>query len=319
MEKIEHSTVFANGINIHVASVGPNDGLPVLFLHGFPELWYSWRHQMLSLSSLGYRCIAPDLRGYGDTDAPESVEEYTMLHVVGDLIGMMDAVGVERVFLVGHDWGALVAWSLCLFRPDRVAALVNTSVAFLPRDPGMKPVEGFRKMLGDDFYICKFQVPGEAEADFAKADIRKLIKVFLTSRDPNPPRIPKEIGFSGLAELPLGLPEWLTEDDVTYYASKFGQKGFTGGLNYYRNFDRTWELTAAWNGARIEVPVKYVVGDLDLVYHFPGTKQYVHSGEMKKMVPKLEEVVVMEDTGHFLQQEKPDEVTAHIYDFIKKF
>lgn len=159
MDKIEHTTVTTNGINMHVASIG--SGPAVLFLHGFPELWYSWRHQLLSLSSLGYRAIAPDLRGYGDSDAPPSVTDYTVFHIVGDLVGLLDALGIDQVFLVGHDWGAIIAWQFCLFRPDRIKALVNTSVAFSPRNPSRKPIDGFRALFGDDFYICRFQVKNQ--------------------------------------------------------------------------------------------------------------------------------------------------------------
>ncbi|XP_062081014.1 uncharacterized protein LOC133785815 [Humulus lupulus] len=157
MEKIEHSTITTNGINMHVASIGI--GPVILFLHGFPELWYSWRHQMLSLSSLGYRCIAPDLRGYGDTDAPPSPASYTALHIVGDLVGLLDNLGIDQVFLVGHDWGAAMAWYLCLFRPDRVKALVNLGVVYIHRNPEVKFFdERFRALIGDDFYICRFQI-----------------------------------------------------------------------------------------------------------------------------------------------------------------
>ncbi|KAJ0112473.1 hypothetical protein Patl1_00974 [Pistacia atlantica] len=316
MEKIEHTTVATNGINMHVASIGT--GPPVLFLHGFPELWYSWRHQLLYLSSQGYRCIAPDLRGYGDTDAPPSVTSYTALHIVGDLIGLLDNLGIEQVFLVGHDWGALIAWQFCLLRPDRIKALVNLSVAFNPRNPKFKPVDGFKALFGDDFYICRFQEPGEIEEDFAQIDTAKLLKKFLASRSPKPPCIPKEIGFRGLPDPPT-LPPWLSEEDVNYYAAKFNQKGFTGALNYYRCMNLNWELTAAWTGSQIKVPVKFIVGDLDLSYHFPGVKEYIHNGGFKRDVPFLQEVVVMEGGAHFLSQEKPEEVNAHIYDFIKKF
>lgn len=156
MEKIEHTTVATNGINMHVASIGT--GPVVLFIHGFPELWYSWRNQLLYLSSRGYRAIAPDLRGYGDTDAPPSVTSYTALHLVGDLIGLLDKLGIHQVFLVGHDWGALIAWYFCLFRPDRVKALVNMSVPFPPRNPAVRPLNNFRAVYGDDYYICRFQV-----------------------------------------------------------------------------------------------------------------------------------------------------------------
>ncbi|KAK1558344.1 hypothetical protein Q3G72_001339 [Acer saccharum] len=316
MEKIEHTTVPTNGINMHVASIGT--GPVVLFLHGFPELWYSWRHQLLYLSSRGYRAIAPDLRGYGDTDAPPSVTSYTAFHIVGDLVGLLDKLGIEQVFLVGHDWGALIAWNLCTFRPDRVKALVNLSVAFHPRNPAIKPVDGFRALFGDDHYICRFQEPGEVEEDFAQIDTAKLMKKFLVSRSPKAPCVPKEIGFRGLPD-PPALPSWLSEEDVNYYATKFNQKGFTGGLNYYRCLNLTWELTAPWTGVPIKVPVKFIVGDLDLTYHIPGVKEYIHNGGFKRDVPFLQEVVVMEGVAHFLNQEKPEEVGEHIYEFIKKF
>lgn len=156
MEKIQHKTISTNGINMHVAEIG--EGPPVLFLHGFPELWYSWRHQMLSLSSLGYRAIVPDLRGYGDTDAPPSPSSYTVFHIVGDLVGLLDALAVDKVFLVAHDWGAIIAWYFCLLRPDRIKALVNTSVVFHPRNPTKKPLHSMRSLFGEDYYICKFQV-----------------------------------------------------------------------------------------------------------------------------------------------------------------
>ncbi|XP_021641179.2 uncharacterized protein LOC110635979 [Hevea brasiliensis] len=316
MEKIEHTRVSTNGINMHVATIGT--GPEILFLHGFPGLWYSWRHQLLSLSSLGYRCIAPDLRGYGDTDAPESVNQYTVFHIVGDLIGLLDSLGIQQVFLVGHDWGALIAWSLCIFRPDRIKALVNTSVAFMPRNPQVKPLDGFRFMFGDDYYICRFQEPGEAEEDFAQVNTAELIKLFFTSRNPRPPIFPMEVGFRALPD-PPSLPSWLTEEDINFYAAKFNQTGFSGGLNYYRNINLNWELTAAWTRVEIKVPVKFIIGDLDLTYHIPGVKEYIHNGGFKKDVPLLQDVVVMEGVAHYLNQEKPEEVNKHIYDFIKKF
>ncbi|KAL2519371.1 alpha/beta-Hydrolases superfamily protein [Abeliophyllum distichum] len=155
MEQIVHRNFAVNGINMHVAEIG--EGPAVLFLHGFPELWYSWRHQMLYLSSRGYRAIATDLRGYGDTDVPSSVTDYTIHHIVGDLVALLDALSLEKVFLVGHDWGAIIAWSFCLFRPDRIKALVNTSVAFQPRNPSIPPIQLFKAVLGDGFYMCRFQ------------------------------------------------------------------------------------------------------------------------------------------------------------------
>ncbi|KDP28185.1 hypothetical protein JCGZ_13956 [Jatropha curcas] len=314
MENIQHIRVAANGINMHVATIGT--GPAILFLHGFPELWYSWRHQLLHLSALGYRCIAPDLRGFGDTDAPESVTEYTGFHIVGDLIGLLDELGIEKVFLVGHDWGAVIAWYFCLFRPDRIKALVNSSIAFTPRTP-VNPVDGLKACFGDDYYVCRFQEPIEAEEKFSLLDIASLLKTIFTARNPNPPRIPKEIEFPDC--LCSCLPSWLSEEDINYYAAKFHQTGITGGLNYYRAIKLTWELMAPWAGQQIKVPVKFIVGDLDTAYHLPGMKEYIKNGGFKKDVPNLQEVVIMEGVGHFIIQEKAEEVSNHIYDFIKNF
>ncbi|XP_051142217.1 uncharacterized protein LOC127259113 [Andrographis paniculata] len=317
MEKIAHRIIATNGINLHVAEIG--EGPAVLLLHGFPELWYSWRHQMLHLAGKGYRAIAPDLRGFGDSDAPPSPSSYTLFHIVGDLVGLLDDLGLDRVFLVGHDWGALVAWYFCLFRPDRIKCLVNLSVVIQPRNPKWKPLDFMRKVLGDDYYICRFQEPGVAEEEMARAGSVQVIKKFLTGRNPNPPVIPKSVGIGGPPGKSIQLPAWLTEEDVEYFAGKFDKKGFTGGLNYYRALDLNWELTAPWTGVQIKVPVKFIVGDLDVTYNTPGVKEYINGGGMKKLVPYLQEVVIMEGVAHFINQEKAEEISHHIYDFIQKF
>lgn len=157
MESITHRSLSVNGIKMHVAEKG--EGPVVLFLHGFPELWYSWRHQILAFSSLGYRAVAPDLRGYGDTDAPSSISSYSIFHLVGDVVALVEEdLGIDQVFLVAHDWGALLGSYLCMFRPDLIKAYVCLSVPFFPRNPNVKPVDGFRAAYGDDYYICRFQV-----------------------------------------------------------------------------------------------------------------------------------------------------------------
>jgi pimeloyl-ACP methyl ester carboxylesterase len=293
----------------------------ILFIHGFPELWYSWRHQISALASLGYRAVAPDMRGYGDTDAPSSPSTYTCFHVVGDLIALLDAIAADqdKVFVVGHDWGAIIAWYLCLFRPDRVKALVNMSVVYNPRNPRRKPIESFRALYGDDYYICRFQEPGEVEAEFAAMGTERVIKEFLTYRIPGPLYLPKGKGFGHPLDIPIELPSWLSEEEVKYYTTKFDKSGFTGGMNYYRNIDSNWELMAPWDKAEIKVPVKFIVGDVDLTYHIPGIKDYINKGGLKKIVPLLEEVVVMEGVGHFINQERPEEINNHIYDFFNKF
>lgn len=160
MESIAHKTVIVNGINMHIAELG--QGPLVLFLHGFPDLWYSWRHQILYMAAHGYRAMAPDLRGYGDTTGAPIADctKFTTFHVVADLVALLDAVAPEedKVFVVGHDWGAYMAWHLCLYRPDRVKALLNLSVAFIPRNPNMNLIDRVRAFYGDDHYMCRFQV-----------------------------------------------------------------------------------------------------------------------------------------------------------------
>ncbi|XP_059632752.1 uncharacterized protein LOC132275308 [Cornus florida] len=320
MEGIEHRTVKVNGLNMHIAEKG--QGPLVLFLHGFPELWYSWRHQIVYMAAHGYRAVAPDLRGYGDTTgAPTSATQYTIFHLVGDLVSLLDAITPEevKVFVVGHDWGAYIAWYLCLFRPDRVKALVNLSVAFMPRNPERSIVESLRAAYGDDHYVCRFQEPGDIEAEFAAIGTKRVLKRFLTYRTPGPAYFPKGKGFGDLPDTPIILPSWLSEEDVDYYTTKFEKTGFTGGVNYYRAFDLDWELTAPWTGAQVKVPTKFVVGDLDLTYHMPGMKEYIHGGGFKKDVPLLQEAVVIEGAAHFINQEKPDEINKHILDFINNF
>ncbi|WOL16008.1 bifunctional epoxide hydrolase 2-like [Canna indica] len=317
MEGISHRTVPVNGINMHIAEKG--DGPVVLFVHGFPELWYSWRHQIVSLAARGYHAVAPDLRGYGDTEAPSSPSDYSILHIVGDLVALIEALGQDQVFVVGHDWGAIVSWWLCVLRPDKVKALVNMSVTYMPRTPGQKFIANVREMFGDDHYICRFQELGTIEDEFAQLGSAVMIKKFFTYHEPAPIIVPREKGFDGALETPMTLPSWLSEEDIDYFASKFDKSGFSGGLNYYRCLDLNWELTAPWTAVQVKVPTKFIVGDLDLVYHIPGIQDYIHKGGFKTMVPLLEDVVVMEGVGHFIIQEKPDEISDYIYDFIQKF
>ncbi|KAK3140396.1 hypothetical protein QOZ80_5AG0400320 [Eleusine coracana subsp. coracana] len=316
---ITHRTVeLSTGVRMHVAEAGPVGAPAVLLLHGFPETWYTWRHQMPALAAAGYRAVAPDLRGYGGTDVPEGgAEQYTALHVVGDLVALLDSLGERRVFVAAHDWGALTAWSLCQFRPDRVRALVALSVAYSPRSAARKPVDALRALFGDDYYICRIQEPGAIEAEFARLGTEQVLQKFFSYRTPGPLHIPKSGWGSPDDEIPL--PSWITEEDIKYYASQFDKTGFTGALNYYRALNRTWELTSPWNLAEIKVPVKFIIGDIDLTYHTPGIQDFIHKGGFKKFVPLLDDVVVMKDVGHFINEEKPEEVSDHIISFIKKF
>ncbi|GAA0156563.1 hydrolase [Lithospermum erythrorhizon] len=208
---------------------------------------------------------------------------------------------------------------LCLWRPERVKGLVNLSVPYTPRDPRTKPVDKWRKLYGDDHYICRFQEPGDIEAELSPIGIKTVMQKFLTYSSPHPFHFPKGKGFGDSSATPLDLPSWLPEDDLEYYSKKFEKTGLTGGINFYRALNLNWELTAPWSGAQVKVPAKFITGELDLVYHTPGTKEYIHNGGFKKFVPLLEDIVVIEGAAHFVKQERPEEFNLHIYDFIKKF
>ncbi|KQK01560.1 hypothetical protein BRADI_3g56690v3 [Brachypodium distachyon] len=246
---VRHHTMEANGISMHVAETGPEVDAKgtVLFVHGFPELWYSWRHQMEHLAVRGYRCVAPDLRGYGGTSAPPDVASYTAFHIVGDLVALLDALSLAKVFVVGHDWGALIAWYLCVFRPERVTALVNTSVTFMRSimirmGPGfVKPTDYFNSTYGPKFYMCRFQVPGVAEQQFMAANAKHLLKQVLCPCFSHGVACEENMDDDPSS---MTLPSWLTEADVDYFGASFEKTGFTGAINYYRNLDRNCELAA---------------------------------------------------------------------------
>ncbi|CAI9099858.1 OLC1v1036740C1 [Oldenlandia corymbosa var. corymbosa] len=223
--------------------------------------------------------------------------------------------------LVGH--ALRIAWNMLLFRPDNVKHLVNSCVPFVQRNPSINLVDALRIAYGDDYYICKFQIPGEIEAELDRMGVENFMKRMLTYRTPGPLFFPNDKGFVGGGspdpDTRVDLPSWLNEEDVAYYVSKFEKTGFTGGINYYRALNLTWQLTAAWNGAEAKIPAKFVIGDLDLVYHMPGIQDYIHKGGFKSDVPLLKEVVVIKDAAHFINQEIPDEINKHIYDFIRQF
>jgi len=316
MSELQHRFVDTNGIRVHLVEAGA--GPLVVLLHGFPESWYSWRHQLTALAEAGFHAVAPDQRGYGQTDRPTAIEAYSMLHLVGDAIGVIDAFGEDRAVVVGHDWGAPVAWHTALFRPDRVRGVAGLSVPYRQRGE-RAPLSILRAALGENFYQIYFQKPGVAEADLER-DVRASIRGTLYGGSGNNPSIPNMMvdpnnGFMGEVAIPDRLPDWIREEDVDFYTGEFERTGFAGGLNWYRNIDRNWELTAPWAGARVTVPALYVVGDRDVVYHFPGAgPQMVTS--LVNVVPNLRQSVVLDGCGHWTQQERPAEVNRLLLDFL---
>ncbi|HEX7785974.1 MAG TPA: alpha/beta hydrolase [Methylomirabilota bacterium] len=324
MAEIQHRVVETNRIRMHVAEQG--SGPLVLMCHGFPESWYSWRHQIRALADAGFRAVAPDMRGYGQTEAPAEVERYGMLDLVGDMVGLLDALGAETAVVAGHDWGAPVAWHSALLRPDRFPAVIALSVPFRPRG-STRPTSVMPQTDEAMFYQLYFQSPGVAEAELGR-DVRGTIRRLLYSGsgegaaaraglgDPHAVgMVPRRGGFLTYSVDPGTLPRWLTEADVDCYADEFTRTGFRGGLNWYRNIDRNWELLAPFAGARVTVPALYVAGDQDLVVRFPGMDQLIPN--LSRFVPNLRHTIMLPGCGHWTQQERPAEVNAAMLQFLK--
>jgi pimeloyl-ACP methyl ester carboxylesterase len=316
-----HRDVHTNGIRMHIAEQG--SGPLVILLHGFPECWYSWRHQLQALAEAGFHAVAPDQRGYCRTDRPEAIGSYTMLHLVGDVIGLLDALDEERAVLVGHDWGAPVAWHTALMRPDRVNGVVGLSVPFQARSHAA-PLHLIRDALGEGFYQIYFQKPGIADAELAwdvRSSFRRLL--YSASADGQLGRpgmqavVPPGRGFLDIMTEPEVLPAWLDETDIDTYTSEFEPCGFTGGLNWYRNIDRNWALTAPWEGALVRPPALYVVGDRDLVLHFPGARAQIE--RLPSLAPNLRQTLMLQGCGHWTQQERAAEVNSALLGFLKTF
>ena len=324
MTEITRRTVEANGIRIHLAEAGT--GPLVLLCHGFPESWYSWRWQLKALAEAGHHAVAPDMRGYGQTDRPEEIEKYTLLHLVGDMVGVVDALGAGQAVIVGHDWGAPVAWHAALLRPDRFRGVVGLSVPFWPRGSA-RPTSVMPQTETSLFYQLYFQEPSVAEAELER-DPRDAIRRLLFSASGDAPQrtdadaareapgmAPRTGGFLTRMIDPKQLPSWLTEADVDFYAGEFAKTGFRGGLNWYRNIDRNWELLALFAGLQVKIPALYVAGDRDLVVQFPGMSQLIPN--LKKFVPELQRSIMLPGCGHWTQQERADEVNAAILEFLR--
>ena len=322
---ISHRTVTTNGINMHIAEAGT--GPLVVMCHGFPESWYSWRHQLVALADAGFHAVAPDMRGYGQTDSPEAIEQFTLFHLVGDVVGLLEALQVLQAVIVGHDWGAPVAWNAALMRPDRFRGVIALSVPFRPRQAGTARPTSLMPQTSDAvFYQLCFQQPGVAEAEFER-DHRRTVRILLyagsgearASAQPfgggGAGMVPRSGGFFGNWHGPLILPSWISDADVDYYARGFKRAGFRGGLNWYRNIDRNWELLAPWVGAKVTVPALYMAGDRDLVLSFRGMDQLLPA--LKQFVPNLRDAIILPGCGHWTQQERASEVNTSLINFLR--
>lgn len=318
MPQTEHQILDLNGIQLSLYSAGPTQGPIVWLLHGFPECWYSWRHQISALSDAGFRVFAPEMRGYGTSSAPQDPAEYDLITLCGDIQTAMDLLGHTQVAMIGHDWGAPIAWHLALLEPERVKVVGALSVPFGGRPK--KPAIGMiRELYQDRFhYMLYFQKAGLAEAEMAE-DIPRTMRVMMH-------------GMSGTAggstlvqdkpadarwlddRIDPGVPpQWCSPEAFQVYVETFERSGFHGPVNWYRNFERNWERTEPLAGKQIEQPALFIIGDADPV----GELESYTIKKMPNVVPRVEQHVIA-NCGHWIQCEKPEAINQLLLEFLNR-
>lgn len=323
MSMTRHHTVRAQGLNFDVVEQGK--GPLVLLCHGFPETSHAWRHQLPALAQAGYRAVAPDLRGFGGSDCPASEEAYGLLELIGDLVGMVDALGEPQAVLVGNDWGATLAWQAARLRPDRFRAVASLGVPLMSRAP-LLPSQVFPRTDDTWFYVHYFLEHGLAEHDLQANVELSLRKIYFAASGDAGPRdepttpnpfglVPRKQAFLDTLPIPAELPSWLAPEDMHVFVKAFSRTGFTGGLNYYRNLDRNWRCDAAFDGLRVEVPALYMVGERDTGLAIPGMKDIIQA--IPSLAPQLRGSHVIPKAGHWLPQEAPDAVNAALLGFLR--
>ena len=315
MPPVQYAEV--NGIRMAYYEAGPRTGPPVVLLHGFPELAFSWRRQIPALAEAGWRVIAPDQRGYGLTDQPEPVEAYDLEHLSGDLIGLLDHLGAERAIWVGHDWGGLVGWSLPLLHPERTAGVVGLNTPFLPRSP-VPPIQLLKERFGPAHYVVFFQTRRVPEALF-ELDLKRSFQFFMRRSDEKASgagSLPfSERKFLALQEAieffkPREEHQLLTPEELDVYVESYRRTGFRGGINWYRNMDRNWERTSHLR-QHVAHPALMITAEWD-VFLPPKLSE-----GMETYVPDLERACV-QAAGHWTQQEKPAEVSRLLIDWLDR-
>ncbi len=319
MSQITHRIVDANGIRLHVAECGT--GPTVLLIHGFPESWYSWRYQLPALAKAGYRAVAMDVRGYGRSSKPTRVEDYRMVKNVGDVVHLVSALSDEPTTVIGHDWGAPIAWNSALLRPDLFRGVAGLSVPYAPpaAPTGPKPTVRMKAMAGEnEFYVGYFQEPGRAEAEI-EADVRKWLLGFYwcASGDvvngPNIAIVERGTQLKDKFQYPTTMPAWLTDTDLDVYTREFEYSGFFGPLNRYRNVDRDFDDLGAFADRPITIPSLFVGGSKDgpTIWGAPAIARF------KETLPKLHASTIIDGAGHWIQQERAEETNKHLIDFLR--
>ncbi len=327
MPPVKHADL--GDIRMAYYEAGPHQGVPIILCHGFPELAFSWRHQIKALGAAGRWVIAPDQRGYGLTSRPDKVKDYDIEHLTGDLVKLMDHLKIGKAIFCGHDWGGIVVWQMPLRHPDRVAGVIGVNTPFMVRAPA-DPIAVMRHRFGDDMYIVHFQKAGEADA-VLDGDVAKAMSFFMKRPMPDAPAASgglsgtlqgrsedaaPETTFALIKMLQLydpkgdPRPALLTEAEMAAFVETFQRTGFTGGINWYRNFTRNWERSAGITD-KVGVPSLMIMAEKDAV--LPPSA----ADGMETYVPDLEKALIM-GSGHWTQQEKPDETSGAILGWLAR-
>jgi pimeloyl-ACP methyl ester carboxylesterase len=288
-------------------------GPAVILVHGFPELAYSWRHQIPALAAAGFRAIAPDMRGYGQTDGPAGVEQYGVTELINDLSGLLDALELEKAIFVGHDWGAMVLWQMAMRLPERIDKLIALNIPHFPRPP-IDPIEAMRHMLGDDFYIVNFQDSDEADRSFSE-DPTHFFNMMMRKNQISRALfklLPKKMKTLSLLKImqrnqASGDP-LLSEEERDYYADAFTKTGFTNPINWYRNWTRNWQEHMDLD-QHIKVPTLFIGADDDVL---------ISPEQIDAMKPLVSDLTIemLKPCGHWSQQERPEDVNRLIIDWL---
>jgi pimeloyl-ACP methyl ester carboxylesterase len=314
----EPAFIKANGIRLAVYEQG--DGFPVVLCHGFPELAYSWRHQLPALAGAGFHAIALDQRGYGASDRPDAVDAYRIDHLCDDLVALLDAKGIKKAVFCGHDWGGFVVWMMPILHPDRVAGVIGVNTPLMRPTP-QPPIALLRQFRGKDNYVVKFQEPGVADQALA-ADVEKTFRLLMRRGGLMnakefarlPPDAPeRKFQLLKMLEQPVSTfpgQVFLTDDELNVFVTTYKKTGFTGGINWYRNIDHNWELTRR-RPYKIGVPCLYIGAADDVV--LPSSS----ADGMEKVIPQLEKRTI-QDCGHWTQQERPEEFNKIAIEWLNK-
>ncbi|XP_059671112.1 uncharacterized protein LOC132316653 [Cornus florida] len=307
MDQIEHKYIDVNGMKLHVAEIGTGPSV-VVFLHGFPEIWYTWRHQMIAVANAGFRALAPDYRGYGLSDPPPEPEKASFSDLITDLLAIVDALSIPKVFLIGKDFGAYPAYQFAILHPKRVSGVVTLGVPCMPPSPPT-----FHNYLPEGFYMSRWKEPGRAEADFGRLDAKTVVRnIYILFSKSEIPIAGENQEIMDLVEPSTPLPPWFTEEDLAVYGALYEKSGFQTALQVpYRSLNNRFEVA----DPKVEAPALLIMGEKDYVFKFPGMEEYTRSGQVKVYVPKLEITYLPEGT-HFVHEQFPDQVNHLILTFL---